>query len=43
VNVRILGVALVEAIDAADRYDQQTPGLGTRFLAALDVLVSNLT
>jgi hypothetical protein len=43
VSVRILGVAQVEAIDAADWYDQRTVGLGTRFLAALDVLVANIT
>jgi len=43
VRVRILGVAQVEAIDVADWYDQQTAGLGTRFLGALDVLVAKLT
>jgi plasmid stabilization system protein ParE len=42
VNARLLGAALAEAIDAADWYDQQTPGLGARFLAALDCLVATL-
>jgi plasmid stabilization system protein ParE len=43
VNVRLLGAALAEAIEAADWYDQQTPGLGVRFPAALDTLVAILT
>lgn len=42
-SVRILAVAQIEAIDIADWYDQQTPGLGNRFFAALDVLVANIT
>ncbi len=41
-NARLLGAAMAEAIDAADWYDQQTPGLGARFLAALDALVATL-
>ena len=42
-NVQILGVAQAEALDAADWYDQQTSGTGTRFLSALDALVAELT
>jgi plasmid stabilization system protein ParE len=43
VNVRLLGAAQAEAIDIADRYDVQVPGLGDQFFAALDALVGNLT
>jgi plasmid stabilization system protein ParE len=42
VNVRLLGAALAEALEIADLYEQQTPGLGDRFLAALDALVANI-
>jgi plasmid stabilization system protein ParE len=43
VNVRLLGVAQAEALDAADWYDRQTTGVSDRFLFALDTLVANLT
>ncbi|HVL15448.1 MAG TPA: type II toxin-antitoxin system RelE/ParE family toxin [Gemmata sp.] len=39
-NVRILGVARAESLDVADAYDQLTPGLGQRFLEALDAFVA---
>ena len=42
-NVRLLGAAQVEVIDAADDYDQQSNGVGDRFLAAVDALVARLT
>jgi plasmid stabilization system protein ParE len=43
VNVRILGPAQAEVIDAADAYDQQSPGTGARFFQAVDDLVARLT
>ena len=42
-NVRLLAAAQIEVIDAADEYDQQSPGVGDRFLAAVDALVASLT
>jgi plasmid stabilization system protein ParE len=43
VNVRLLAAAQIEVIDAADAYDQLSPGTGDRFLVAMDDLVARLT
>jgi hypothetical protein len=43
VNVRLLGAAQIDALDVADAYNQQTVGVGDRFLAAVDALVATLT
>ncbi|MBX9582339.1 MAG: type II toxin-antitoxin system RelE/ParE family toxin [Gemmataceae bacterium] len=42
-SARLAPEALYDAIDAADWYEQQSPGLGTRFEAAVDALVLTLT
>lgn len=42
-KVRLLGAAQVEVIDAGDAYEQQSPGVGDQFLAAVDTLVARLT
>jgi plasmid stabilization system protein ParE len=43
VNVRLLGAAQAEVIDAADAYDQRSPGVGARFFTAIDDLIARLT
>jgi plasmid stabilization system protein ParE len=43
VNVRLLVAAQIDVLDAADEYDQQSPGAGDRFIAAVDDLVARLT
>jgi len=41
-KLMLLAAAEQEMIDAADRYEQQTPGLGTEFLHAIASAVSLL-
>lgn len=41
-NPRSLPEATWDVIDIADWYDQQSPGLGTRFRSRLDALVARL-
>ena len=42
-NVRLLGAARIDAADAADWYDQRRADLGSRFLAALNDLTTDLS
>jgi plasmid stabilization system protein ParE len=42
VTSRLLPTAQLEALDAADWYDQRAAGLGAQFLTALDDLVRTL-
>jgi plasmid stabilization system protein ParE len=43
VNVRLLAAAQIDVLDAADEYDQQSPGAGDRFITAVDDMVARLT
>jgi plasmid stabilization system protein ParE len=43
VTARLIGPAWVDAIDLADWYDQQTPGVGAAVLKAVDDLVAALS
>jgi plasmid stabilization system protein ParE len=43
VNVRLLGAAQADATDAEDWYEQQANGLGSRFRAAVDDFVADLS
>jgi plasmid stabilization system protein ParE len=42
VNVRLLGAAQADVIDAADWYERQSVGLGDRFFAAVDRTVERI-
>lgn len=41
-NVRLLGAAQADVLDAADWYEQQSTGLGDRFFAAVDRTVGRI-
>lgn len=41
-NVRLLGAAQADVLDAAEWYEQQSVGLGDRFFAAVDRTVERI-
>jgi plasmid stabilization system protein ParE len=41
-NVRLLGAAQVDIIEAADWYEQQLAGLGNRYFAAVDRTIERI-